>query len=513
MLHEPRGSRNGSRSPCHPLLLLAAVAWAAGCGGIGEPPFTVPSEASGGSGGTVVTSVGGTQGRPTGGTSGLGGSSVGNGGGSGSGGSGMDGGGFGGTTSGPPTSLVGAPLSFSPTAQGFGLSAVAAGGDPSLLVARVRVAGTELWRDPTPATVRGTDVAEWWWSGLAPGIRYEYQVLSSDGVSPTVLYTGSTITQRQPGDSFTFALVTDSHIGANLSYTNQGDPVVLSAVSAEARAAAPDFLLHLGDMLDFHQYGFNDAPPDSSVSRSAYLNYRTLLGDTIGHAAHFLTIGNWEGEDGTYAAEETERSRSQRLLYLPGPSPFTYPESGSPSQDYYAFTWGDALFIVLNVMSYTPTAHLLSADPGLPDDWTLGAAQMAWLETTLANATSKWRFLCIHHAVGGAAGDEYNAAYGRGGGQAAYVGEQAKVHQLMLQYGVQIFFYGHDHVFTDIVVDGIHYTLPGNAGAIWMFGSYETGYAQSWLEHGWGRVTVGPQQVHVQLIKLGGELLYEYTLP
>jgi len=32
---------------------------------------------------------------------------------------------------------------------------------------------------------------------------------------------------------------------------------------------------------------------------------------------------------------------------------------------------------------------------------------------------------------------------------------------------VQIFFYAHDHVFTDMVVDGIHYTLPGSAGAPW----------------------------------------------
>jgi predicted phosphodiesterase len=83
----------------------------------------------------------------------------------------------------------------------------------------------------------------------------------------------------------------------------------------------------------------------------------------------------------------------------------------------------------------------------------------------------------------------------------------------MLQYGAQIFFYGHDHVFTDMQVDGIHYTLPGSAGAPWMFSPSETGYAQSWLESGWGRVTVSPDQVHVQFLKMGGGLLYEYTLP
>jgi hypothetical protein len=87
------------------------------------------------------------------------------------------------------------------------------------------------------------------------------------------------------------------------------------------------------------------------------------------------------------------------------------------------------------------------------------------------------------------------------------------VHQLMLQYGAQIFFYGHDHVFTDMTVDGIHYTLPGDAGAIWRFSPYETGYEQSWLEYGWTRVDVSPERVHVQFIKMGDGILYEYTLP
>ncbi len=413
----------------------------------------------------------------------------------------------------PPTALIGTPLTFSPTASGIGLNAVAVDGDPALLTARVRASGTTAWSEPVAATARGTDVAQWWLDGLAPGVRYEFEVSTANEAGRRPLYTGSAVTQRPPGEPFTFALITDSHIGANLNFSNQGDPKVLAAIGAEVHTAAPDFILHLGDMLDFHEYGFNDPPPYPSTTRAAYLNYRTLLGDALGHAAHFLTIGNWEGENGTYTNEEIERSLSQRLLYVPGPTPTTYPESGSPNQDYYAFTWGDALFVVLNVMTYTKTEHLLSTNPGLPDDWTLGAEQLAWLETTLAKATSTWRFLLVHHTVGGAAGDEYNSAYGRGGGQAAYVGEQAKVHALMLEHGVRIFFYGHDHVFAETVVDGIHYTLPGNSGAIWMFTPTETGYAQSWLEYGFGHVMVSPEQVHVELRKLGGEVLHAYTLP
>ena len=85
----------------------------------------------------------------------------------------------------------------------------------------------------------------------------------------------------------------------------------------------------------------------------------------------------------------------------------------------------------------------------------------------------------------------------------------------MQQYGVQIFFYGHDHVFTDMVVDGIHYTLPGSAGApsSWMFDSSETGYTTYWATSGHGRVEVGPTAVNVQFVAQGGNVIYEYQLP
>ena len=408
--------------------------------------------------------------------------------------------------------LLGSPLPYGPTAHGFGLNAVLAKGDPSLLRAHVRAEGTATWGSVAMPDVRSADVAQWAFEGLGPGVRYEYEILAPGASEYTPLYSGSVVTQRQAGDSYTFALITDSHIGADLTFWNQGNPNTLKTVSAEVGADSPDFIVNLGDMLDFHEFGFNDPPPDGSITRLAYLNYRTLLGDALGRAAHFATIGNWEGENGCYTAEEIARSRQQRLLYVPGPNPATYPEAGSPSEDYYAFAWGDALFIVLNVMSYTTTKHLLSTYPGVPDDWTLGEAQLGWFADTLANATSKWRFVLIHHAVGGTAGDDIDSAYGRGGGQAAYVGEQAKVHQLMLEHGVQIFFYGHDHVFTDIQVDGIHYSDPGSAGAIWMFSQSETGYTQSWPESGWSRVTVSPDAVNVQFVKMGEEVLYEYTL-
>ncbi len=338
------------------------------------------------------------------------------------------------------------------------------------------------------------------------------------GLPGTLMYRGTVTTQRPPGEPYRFALITDTHISPrDVSASNLDEAVdtmerILLDVADDVQADVPDFIVNLGDMLDFHQFGFNAPPPDGSWTRLAYLNYRRLLQDALGNAAHFPVIGNWDGENGDFTQEQIAYSREQRLRYIPGPEPDTYPFGGNVDEDYYAFTWGDATFITLNVMTYTPTSHLLGNFPGVADDWTLGEAQLDWLIETLEQVDTKWRFILIHHVVGGAAGDEVNAAYGRGGGQAAQVGEQALVHDLMLEYGVQVFFYGHDHVFTDIVVDDIHYTLPGSAGAPWKFTTAETGYQQYWPDSGFARVDVSPERLTVEFVSMIGEVLYSYEL-
>ncbi|HXU65103.1 MAG TPA: metallophosphoesterase [Polyangia bacterium] len=417
--------------------------------------------------------------------------------------------------------LLGPPLVFAPTASSFGLNAVVRDGDPATLQLQVRREADGGWSVEDPPSLPAPDVAQWRVSGLPRATRVPYRLVRADDADP--LYIGTAPTTPPPGTPFTFAMITDTHLNprdpllegttVGIDFYGEMEQTMLDVMS-QVSAIGADFVINLGDLLDYHALGqFNGPAPDVHWARLAYLNYRRLLGDTTANAAHFEVIGNWEGESGCDPPDAIARSTTQRLIYSPGPSPTTYAEGGSGNQDYYAFTWGDALFVVLNVMTYTPTCHLLDYDPGLPDDWTLGADQLAWLQRTLAGATSKWRFLFIHHTVGGAAGDPADTAYGRGGGQAAHVGEQAQIHAMMLQYGVQVFFYAHDHVFTDMVVDGIHYALPGSAGAPWKFDDSQTGYTQSWPDSGYARARVTPEKVQVDFVSITGQTLYGFALP
>lgn len=420
----------------------------------------------------------------------------------------------------PVATLRCAPLLFSPTPTGFSLNAVLENGDPKKLRLQVKTEGDTNWNPPmNPFYTDGIgmlDTAIFQATDLSPASAYQYRLLyrrTTFDDAFQLLSEGTLTTIEPPGRSFSFAMLSDTHIGSDMSYSNQGVPEWCREVASQISVHGPRFTIHLGDVLDFHQYGFNVPSPSSLLTKQAYLSYRNLLETMPATMFHFSTIGNWDGESGCFTDEEILRSRDARLVYMPNPNAQTVGYNGSDFQDYYAFNWGDAMFIVLNVQSYTMTEHLLSTfSEGSADDWTLGQSQLNWLEQTLSDASAKWRFVFIHHTVGGAAATEENSIYGRGGGQAAYVGEQAVIHQLMIDHDVQILFYGHDHVFTDMVVDGIHYSSPGSAGAPWLFTETTTGYQNYIAEPGWALVNVSPDDVHVQFINLNEDVVYEYGL-
>jgi hypothetical protein len=63
------------------------------------------------------------------------------------------------------------------------------------------------------------------------------------------------------------------------------------------------------------------------------------------------------------------------------------------------------------------------------------------------------------------------------------------------------------------VVDGVHYTLPGSAGAPWKFTTEETGYTEFWEDSGFARLDVSPDAVRVAFVGQGGVVLDEINLP
>lgn len=361
-------------------------------------------------------------------------------------------------------------------------------------------------------------------SKLLPDTRYSYEL--ADVATGKAMAAGTFHTQRAPGSTFTFTVQADSHLDEN---TNTD---LYQRTLANALADAPDFHIDLGDtfMTDRHD-------GRESAARQ-YLAQRYYLG-LIGRSAPiFLVLGNHDGEDGklrvgqasSLSLDETGRmpvsqslaiwSNAMRKRYFPNPIPDAFycgnnkkePLAGL-LQDYYAWEWGDALFVVLDPYWHSPTRR---GD----DCWglTLGRDQYEWLGKTLSSSKSKYKFVFIHQLVGGVGNQ------GRGGIEAACFGEwggknadgsegfavhrpgwEMPIHELLVHNHVTAVFHGHDHLYATQELDGIIYQevpQPGFAGTGPPRQAAEYGYTMGEILGGCGhlRVTVSPSGTKVQFV-------------
>jgi hypothetical protein len=172
----------------------------------------------------------------------------------------------------------------------------------------------------------------------------------------------------------------------------------------------------------------------------------------------FLVLGNHDGEGapkGNAGEEMSVWSAKLRTALFSNPVPndfYTGNNTPNPSvgdlQDYYAWTWGDALFVVLDPYWFTPP---MRGDSSL---WTptLGETQYQWLKTTLETSNAKWKFVFIHQLIGG-----YDKN-GRGGIEVANLYEWGvPIHQFLVANNVTAVFHGYDHLFVKQELDGIIY--------------------------------------------------------
>jgi phosphodiesterase/alkaline phosphatase D-like protein len=363
---------------------------------------------------------------------------------------------------------------------------------------------TDTWEQLSEITLEPYTSSEVKLGPLKPGCAYRYQIDARFAEESEFhrVAEDSFRTQRSEAASFSFALISDAHI----TPFTQDRIQILSRVCAAIGSRQPELLLMLGDNIQtFTSHGGPMA--EESFGALLYTHLRNGMGRLPASVPVFTVLGNWEGENGWHPIREREWAKKTRMAYLPNPGLETYPEGGSKNHDYYGFTWGDALFLILNVTGYTTNDHTHGSPVGTADDWTLGRQQKTWLLERLSGSQARWKLIFIHHTVGGKAGDALNSRYGRGGGRAAHTGEQAIIHQWMRRYGVQALFYGHDHVFSDMAVDDVHYVCVGSAGAPWKFTEPETGYSRFWTPSGYTWVDVGEKTMKVSFVEPqpGGE--------
>ncbi len=318
--------------------------------------------------------------------------------------------------------------------------------------------------------------------------RFHYRRPGAAGFEESAVH--SFHTRRKPGSTFTFAVQADSHLDENT------DTSVYRQTLENIVAAKPDFLVDLGDtfMTDKHRPDFRDAFRQYVAQRY----YFGLPGPSV---PLFLVLGNHDGEDGS-RMEMAAWSLDLRTRYFPNPRPDGfYTGNPEPFEDYYAWEWGDALFIVLD--PFRPTTGRGSEDNWY---WTLGTPQYNWLKRTLEGSRARFRFVLLHHPTGakdqpirgGVEAALYNEWGGRNAdgtdGFAAHrPGWAMPVHQLLVKHGVSIIFHGHDHLYAREVLDGVVYQevpQPGNPRAGVPRSAEEYGYTHGGVLGGAGYLLV-----------------------
>jgi hypothetical protein len=339
-------------------------------------------------------------------------------------------------------------------------------------------------------------------AGLMPNQSYRYSIAS--GVP---LATGGFRTARQAGEPFTFAVQADSHLDGNT------DGRVYANTIANMVSDRSDFLVDLGDTFMTEKY------PAYQESAKQYLAQRYYFGLAGLTMPVFLALGNHDGEAGWRtqgSADMTAWASGMRRKYFPPVAPNAFYRAGPAASDYYAWTWGDALFIVLDPFTQTRDK------PRTDDDgwsWTLGRAQYDWLRATLDASHAPFTFVFIHHLVGGSGreargGAEASAFFEWGGanpdrspGFAAHrAGWPMPIHDLLLAHHVSAVFHGHDHLYVRQERDGLIYQevpQPSHARGDATGSAKEYGYLSGTVlgSSGHLRVTVSPAGATVDYVK------------
>jgi len=282
-------------------------------------------------------------------------------------------------------------------------------------------------------------------------------------------------TARPAGSTFAFTLQADSHMDENSSQA------IYARALGNVASDAPDFHVDLGDTFMCEKHSAPLTPivqmaPDAATVNARYGYERSNFGLATHSAPLFLVNGNHEGEAGWLNNGTGQNiaiwTAQARQTYFLNPIPDGFYTGDSTEEPFvgkraswYAWHWGDALFIVLDPFW---NSKVQASQSGW--NLTLGSAQYQWLQQTLAASTATFKFVFIHNLVGGLDGQMRGgieaAPFYEWGGQNAdgtdgftqmRPGWAKPIHQLLVQYGVSAVFHGHDHLYAKQVLDGVIY--------------------------------------------------------
>jgi hypothetical protein len=384
-------------------------------------------------------------------------------------------------------------------------------------------------------------------SGLNADAQHYYrlQYQAADGIGSGATDEYSFHTARLAGASFSFAIQGDSHPER---VNSQFDANLYTRTLQRAAADKPDFYIAMGD--DFSVDTLDPATVNAAAVTARYTLQRPFFGLVGRTAPIFLVNGNHE-QAARYLLDGTANNiavwaQNARNTYYSQPAPDSYYSGNNEVvpyigllRNYYAWTWGEALFVVIDPYWASPVAvdNVFGGSSKRSNMWdvTHGDAQYQWLKTTLEQSRARYKFVFAHHVMGTGRGGAELASLWEWGGQdqqganlfaVQRPGWALPIHQLMVTNKVTIFFQGHDHIWVHQQRDGVTYqTLSEPADpnySLFNADAYLSG--DKFPNTGCTRVGVSPAGVKVEYVrtylptdegpgKTSGNVAFSYTIP
>jgi len=394
--------------------------------------------------------------------------------------------------------------------------------------------------------------------GLKSNSKIYYRLRFASGTSKT-FQTGkqySFSTAKKSASTFSFTVHGDTHPERAGKMFNSELYYVTMANVAEQQ---PDFHILMGDDFSIDPLISKGQANQANVEK-IYRTHRDWLGVIGASVPVFLVNGNHE-QAASYLLDGTTTNPAvlagnARLKYYPLPAPNDFysgntieiPGVGLP-RDYYAWSWGDALFVTLDPYWHSKNAVdnaagvLVAEDQGggagskkgtgggkntdtntggqpkqpaggnskTKDLWSIGIGdeQYAWLKKTLESSNAKYKFVFAHHVMGTGRGEvelSYDSEWGGKEPKGTTTFEKERpnwelpIHDLMVKNKVSIFFQGHDHIFVTQERDGLIYqSMPNPADDTFSYfneSAYKSGVKAP--NSGHVRVTVGAKEATVE---------------
>lgn len=215
--------------------------------------------------------------------------------------------------------------------------------------------------------------------------------------------TSTFTTAPGAGQSFSFVAYGDTRSDSSYSDYPDAHAAHDAVVTAITTYSKPDIVIHTGDLVQDGSY--------SQWGPQFFTPAHSLMTNT----AMFPVMGNHEG-DGT---------EFRNFFSLPD------------NEQWYSFTYGCVQFIALDTTSTYSSG-----------------SQHSWLVSELESSDSAWLIVYFHHPP-----------YTSCSGHSDDTNVQQDLVPLFEQYGVDMVFSGHSHVYERYCHNGIYYIVTGGGGA------------------------------------------------